>query len=82
MKSQVVVKLSKHENILAVTPEHANGSGWSNWVIWVHILNNQTNEYRRIALQTDDLTVELLALLKPGAAMAEALKGAIKTETD
>lgn len=67
------IKLAQHEYIVAVTPEHASGPGWSNRPLWVHIVDHATKQYRCECIQPEDQTAEQHALFAPGAAMAGAL---------
>ena len=82
MKKKAVVTLQKHEKVLAVVPEKAEGPGWSNILVWVYVGNHQTNTFRSIALQAEDFGDELWTLFKPGVAIHEALTAALKIESE
>lgn len=70
------LRLGRGDRIVAVVPEHCNGPGWSNRVVWVHIYNR--NGDRRVeCLQIDDQSPEMHTLFDAGAAMHRALIGAV-----
>ncbi len=71
MKSVI---LHRTEKIVAVVPENASGPGWTNRVIWVHIVNYATNEYRHVCLQSAEWSAELCALFDIGALVCEQLR--------
>ena len=74
------VILKRGEKIAAVVPEHCEGSGWSNDVLWVHIVNYNTNEARVECYQFRDLSRELQALHATGAAMCRELVSWVPVE--
>lgn len=52
-------KLEKDEYIVAVNPEKCDGPGWSNYLIWVIIGKNGSNDLRQASIQPDDFTKEI-----------------------
>ena len=46
LKPKVQIKLKKHEHIIAVVPEYCDGPGWSNRVLWEHIVTGKRGNYR------------------------------------
>lgn len=56
------VTIEDTEAIVAVVPETAAGPGWTNRVIWVHIVDTNTGKYRCEAIQPDEQTPEMKAL--------------------
>lgn len=76
------IKLSKTEQIIAVVPEFCHGPGWSNQVVWVHIVDYATNQYRVEDIQPVEQSKEMLVLFKAGAAMLDALLSAVPVEKE
>lgn len=74
------LQLADGERIAAVVPEECSGPGWSNRVVWVHIVDN-AGGHRVECLQTMDQTPEMWALFEAGAAMHRALLAAVPLKT-
>ena len=72
------IDLRKNERIAAVVPENCSGHGWSNRVVWVHIIDN-AGGHRSECLQIADQSPEMLILFEHGAMMHRALVGAVPT---
>ena len=75
-----VVKLGKHEKVLAAVPEYCAGPGWSNMVVNVHIFDYQTNAYRVVYLQTDEITNDMHLIFGIGAKMHQMLIDSVPTK--
>ena len=76
-----MIVLNKHEKVISVVPEFCSGPGYSNWVVWVHIVDYSDKTYRCHALQDDEFTPSMHALMRVGAAMTAELLKAVPTKT-
>ena len=74
------IPLQRTEKIVAVVPEKVSEPGWSNRVVWVHIVNYATNKYRYVCLQYEDLSAELCAFFDVGAVVCEQLRDYVPRE--
>lgn len=73
------ITLWPHERIIAVVPEYANGPGWSNQPLWVHIeCGNGT--IRRECLQPHEQTPEQHTLFQVGATVHQQLVASVLTK--
>lgn len=75
-----VVKLNKHEKVLAAVPEFCSGPGWSNMIVNVHIFDYQSNTYRVVYLQQDEITDDMHHIFGIGAKMQKMLIEAVPTK--
>lgn len=75
--SSKTIELSRHEKIVAVVPEYCRGPGWSNAVVWVHIVDYSTAQHRCESIGPDERTPELSTLFDAGAAMCKSLAEAV-----
>ena len=75
-----VVKLGKHEKVLAAAPEFCSGPGWSNMIVNVHIYDYQANAYRVVYLQPDAITNDMHLIFGIGAKMQKMLIDAVPTK--
>lgn len=76
-----MIQLNKHEKVISVVPEFCSGPGYSNWVVWVHIVDYSNNTYRCNSLQEDEFTPAMHVLWDTGAVVADALLKAVPTKT-
>lgn len=79
MEKKIV--LADRERIIAVVPETCSGPGWSNRLVWVHIINWGTAQMRTEAIQETEFNAELHALFNAGEAMSQALQQALRDYT-
>lgn len=71
------IKLSQHEDIIAIVPEYCAGPGWSNAVTWVHIVDRATGKHRTEDIQPDERTPEMHHLFRIAASVHDALIAAV-----
>ena len=76
------VILKRDERIIAVVPEHCEGPGWGNDVLWVHIENPITKELRIVCYQFRELNRELQAFHATGAALYRELVSWVPVERE
>lgn len=82
MSKPATINLGRNESIVGIVPEYASGPGWSNAVVWVTVLDWQTNKARRECIQPDERTPAMHALFATGAAMHAALLSAVPTKKE
>lgn len=80
MEPQKPIPLSRTEQVIAVVPEYGTGSGWSNQVLWVHIVDHAAGTLRSECIQPEDQTPEQLMLFRIGAVVCAELVESVKTE--
>lgn len=73
MTEPLTIKLGRGERILAVVPENVSGPGWSNQVVWVHIVQTADNSLRTECIQPPERTEGMHHLFAPAAKMHEEL---------
>ena len=76
-----VIKLRKHEHIVAVVPERHAGQGWSSASTWVFIQASD-GSIRLENIQPDESTLELRAMHEAGEALQRALIKAVPVAKD
>jgi len=74
-----LIKLKAHERVIAVVPEYANGPGWSNRPVWVHIVDYSDHSYRAECLQPEEQPEPLRVLFGIGARVHEDLMAWIES---
>ena len=74
------MKLNRDEKIISVVPECCGGPGWTNQVMWVHIVDYATNKYRSECLQWGDLTDTQRILFSLGVTMISQLLNSVEIE--
>ena len=70
--------LAQDERIVAVVPEYCSGSGWSNEVVWVYIMDS-SEKLRVESIQADEMTPEMRTLFGVAVAGMGALFAAVPT---
>jgi hypothetical protein len=80
VEPQKPIPLSRTEQVIAVVPEYATGSGWGNQVLWVHIADHAAGTLRTECIQSEDQTPEQLTLFRIGAVVCAELAKSVKTE--
>jgi len=71
-----VIKMSRHERIVAVVPERCSGPGWVNSPTWVYIMS-PGGAIRTECIQPSERTPELMALYEIGDVVCQALIDAV-----
>jgi hypothetical protein len=57
-----MITLQHNERLIAVVPEKAQGPGWSNTPLWVHIADYSNNSHRVECIQPEDQTPAMRVL--------------------
>ena len=74
-----MIELKRTERIIAVVPQTASGQGWSNRVVWVHIVDSTNNGYRCECLQPEEQPRVLWEFFRIGEVVHYELMSAVQT---
>jgi hypothetical protein len=74
--NQKVIELHHGEKIIAVVPESCRGPGWSNPVVWVHIVTVD-GRHLAVCIQPIERTPAMHVLFASGESMCQSLLDAV-----